>query len=287
LISKWNSNRPVKKDLGITFTALREEYLADWAKTHAADRVRRKEKELERIETVFAECFGGVPRVKAVTPEMALEWREYYQQDHYNDREPLANKSVTNTLETLSAVFNYGAKHKAKYTDGNPFKGLGLPTGVACEKSRIFEPVELQDYFDLLSDLHNPARPELTWVPLIMAYSGMRCNEVAQLFVDDVQTKDGIDFFRIRMNEERHQRIKTEESRRNVPIHAALKDLGLMQHVRQMQESGETQLFPSCIYRESCGLYYDANLSSLMNEPVNSIAVDKKLRLYLSLLFGI
>ncbi|MCM0082311.1 hypothetical protein L4X63_11995 [Geomonas sp. Red32] len=280
LLRRWRSNLPVRKDPGIPFSELRELYHAEWSKTHAPDRARRKAKELERIERVFAECFGEVPRVRAVTPEMALEWRDYYQHEFYNEREPLENKSVDNALETLSAVFNWGANHKVKYTEGNPFRGLGLPSGVACEKSRIFESRELQAYFDLLADLHNPQRPELTWIPLVIAYSGLRCNEVAQLFVDDVQEREGILFFRVTGNEERHQRTKTEESKRNVPVHRTLRDLGLVGYVRKMQDMGESQLFPNLKWRESCGLYYDANASSLMNSPVNLISNDSKLRLY-------
>jgi hypothetical protein len=53
-----------------------------------------------------------------------------------------------------------------------------------------------------------------------------------------------------------------------------------MRYADRMREEGHEQLFPNCKYKESVGLYYDANLSSLMNEPVNLISEDRKLRLY-------
>lgn len=280
LLGRWRANLPVVKDTGIPLAELFNLYWEDWSKKFPPARVARKKTELDRLEKVFTDCFCKVPRVKEVTPEMALEWREYYQHEYYNDREPLTNKAVDNALETLSAVFNWGAKHKSKFAEGNPFKGLGLPKGVESEKSRIFETAELQAYVDLLTDLHDPGRPEMTWIPLIMAFSGMRCNEVAQLYVDDLQNQDGVEYFRVTDNEARHQHVKTEESLRNVPIHSMLVELGFMRHMENMRESGNAQLWPNLKYRASSGGYYDANFSSRMNEPVNLVSEDRRLRLY-------
>ena len=280
LLGRWRANLPVIKDLGIPLSDFFDIYAEGWAKSHRPDRVGRKKAELKKLEGVFAECFGAVPKVKEVTAEMALEWREYYQHAYNDEREPLTNKTVDNATETMSAVYNEAIRNKGKFAETNPFRGLGLPKGVKSEKSRIFEPNELQGYVDLLTELHNSDRPELTWIPLVMAFSGMRCNEVAQLFVDDIMSKDGIDYFRVTDNKERNQRVKTEESKRNVPIHSTLVGFGLMRYAEKMRDAGHEQLFPNCKYRESVGLYYDANLSSLMNEPVNLISEDRKLRMY-------
>jgi integrase len=120
----------------------------------------------------------------------------------------------------------------------------------------------------------------MTWLPLIMMYSGMRCNEIAQLYVDDIQEKDGIQFFRITEDETRNQHVKTLASQREVPIHAILKDLGLFDHIARMKAAGQQQLFPNCTYRPGIGLYYDSSMSLQLNVPINLIDNDKKLRLY-------
>ena len=46
----------------------------------------------------------------------------------------------------------------------------------------------------MLADTYLPEFPENVWIPLIILYQGMRNNEIAQLFVDDIQEKDGIPF---------------------------------------------------------------------------------------------
>jgi len=280
LLGRWRANLPVRKDLGLPLEELFRLYGEDWAKRgYAPARLKRKAAELKYLERVFAECFGSVPKVKEVTPETALELREYLQHEFTDDME-LTNKTVNLRLEVISAVFNFGKGHKSKFVSENPFKGLNLPEGVKSDRSRIFEPSELQAYLVMLADLHNPDLPGMTWLPLIMMFSGMRCNEVAQLFVDDVQVKDGIDFFQITGNSERNQHVKSAESVRNVPIHAALIELGLKDYVSHMKGLGHTQLFPNFKYRPAYGLYYDNNLSTRFNEPVNLISDDPKLRLY-------
>jgi integrase len=211
--------------------------------------------------------------LKTKTYSIARTQYEFYDED-------LSNKTVNNYLETMSPIFNYGLKSKYKYTEGNPFKGIRLPEGVASERSRIFEHSELQEYVKMLVGLHNPKSPEMTWFPLIMMFSGMRCNEIAQLFIDDIQEKDGIYFFRITNNKERNQHVKSLTSERNVPIHSALMKLGLLEHVAKMQAAGHRQIFPNCTYRPGIGLYYDSNTSVQLNVPINLIDKGKKLRLY-------
>lgn len=278
LITKWEADLPVKKDTGIPLSELFAKYHDDWAREHPQARAKRKNTELKRLEKTFTECFAKVPGVKEFTEDMAKEWREYIQYEFYDIN--LTNKTVNNYLETMSAVFNYGSKAKDRYTDGNPFKGIRLPEGVASERSRIFGPNELQQYVILLADLHNPEYPEMTWLPLIMMFSGMRCNEIAQLYIDDLQEKEGIFLFRITENETRNQHVKTLTSKREVPIHNTLKELGLLEHVAKMKAAGHQQLFPNCIYRPGIGLHYDSNLSGQLNVPINLIDKDKKLRLY-------
>lgn len=277
-ITKWQADLPLKKDVGLPLSELFAKYHDDWSKDHPLARSNRKNTELKRLDRSFTECFAKVPGVKELTEEMAKEWREYIQHEFYDV--DLTNKTVNNYLETMSAVFNYGSKHKNKYTDGNPFKGIRLPEGVASERSRIFEHNELQEYVELLAGLHHHETPEMTWLPLIMMFSGMRCNEIAQLFVDDLQEKDGIYFFRITEDVARNQHVKSLTSKREVPIHNTLKELGLLDYVAKMKAEGHYQIFPNCQFRPGIGLYYDANMSFQLNIPINLIDKDKKLRLY-------
>lgn len=275
IISTWEKNRPVPKDKGIPLRELFDKYLENWSVTDVARRLRKKA-ELRRIERSYIECFGELCGAKEVTVDDAKELQRYIQYEFHSH--VMTNKTVNNYNETLSAVFNFGLKNK--FVDEQPFKGLILEVGKDSERSRIFKPSELQTYVNYLIDLYVPETPETTWLPLIMMYSGMRCNEIAQLYLDDIQVRDGINYFRLVENKARNQKIKTESSVRDVPIHKTLIDFGFLKYVEKMKKAGHAQLFPNCVYRENIGLYYDSALSILLNVPINLIDNDRKLRLY-------
>jgi integrase len=275
LLEKWNKNLPVKKDVGIPLPELFSIYVEQWKNDNPA-RIKRKIRELRYLEESFRECFSRVIAVKEIDEDKAEEWRNYIK-DEYE----LGNKTVNNYIKTMSAVFNLALERKRKLVDFNPFStGLILPLGKANEQSRCFSEVELQKYIEVLAEEYDSNKLELTWLPLIMMYSGMRPNEVAQLYLDDVQEIEGINFFRICKNAERKQRVKSN-SERDVPIHEQLKELGFMVYVEKMRDAGEKQLFPNCRYQSGIGYYYSNDMSCRLNATINlHIAEDKKLRLY-------
>jgi len=78
------------------------------------------------------------------------------------------------------------------------------------------------------------------WVPLIALHSGMRLGEILQLMKSDVKEENGIWYFDVNKGEGKS--LKTASSKRRVPIHRSLIDLGLVYHVKQGQQSG--RIFP-------------------------------------------
>ena len=288
LFEKWHKDKIVKKDVGIPLSALFKEYGKQYTVPNPF-RIKRKIKELERLEESFRECFNKVIGVKEIDEDKALEWRNSLQFNYHSDRGlVMSNKTVNNYRKTVSAVFNWAmgkrtdecsAKPLKKYVTTNPFsKGLVLPNGIASEHSRIFDDKELQKYIDVLTENYNPDELEMTWLPLIMMFSGMRPNEVAQLYFDDVQDKC---FFRITVNKARNQRVKCKSSAREVPIHEKLIELGFLKYVARICDAGEEQLFPNCKYQKGTGYYYSDAMSSRLNAAINlNISEDKKLRLY-------
>lgn len=82
------------------------------------------------------------------------------------------------------------------------------------------------------------------WIILIGRYSGMRQNEICQLYHNDVMKVDGVWCFCVdKLNP--NQTIKTDSSRRFVPIHSQLLTLGLLDFFKERKE----HLFPelTCI----------------------------------------
>jgi integrase len=85
------------------------------------------------------------------------------------------------------------------------------------------------------------------WIPLCALYSGARAAEIAQLLPSDVRQEDGVWIFDFIDTDEEAvdpKSIKNESSRRVVPVHPVLVELGLLDLVSRAQAKGQSRLFP-------------------------------------------
>lgn len=82
------------------------------------------------------------------------------------------------------------------------------------------------------------------WLPLLALYTGARLEELGQLQVADVRESSGIHFLHI-SDESDGQTVKTESSRRRVPLHPKLLDAGFLRYVDRIRQAGHVQLFPA------------------------------------------
>ena len=93
------------------------------------------------------------------------------------------------------------------------------------------------------------------WVPLIALFSGMRLGEIIQMQVSDVRCLDGIGYFDVTPaaidpsddeadDADEGKSLKTASSRRGIPIHRTLLELGFGDFLEFRRASGERRLFP-------------------------------------------
>jgi integrase len=86
------------------------------------------------------------------------------------------------------------------------------------------------------------------WLPLLALFTGARLEELAQLRVVDVQRLEGIDVLDLMTIDDdpnASTKRKTKSSRRLVPIHQQLIELGFLKFSAAMRQAGETRLFPA------------------------------------------
>lgn len=91
------------------------------------------------------------------------------------------------------------------------------------------------------SDRHI-VRDAIYWVPLIMLTMGVRPEEILQAAVRDVIRRDGV--LCIFVGEEEDISLKTEQSRRILPVPKILLKLGFREWVVAKLKAGDTWLFP-------------------------------------------
>ena len=78
--------------------------------------------------------------------------------------------------------------------------------------------------------------------PLIGLYSGMRLEEICQLYCEDIVEKNSIWCFDINQNPSKDgtvdKQLKNLNAVRLVPIHDRLRELGFLEHVQKMKKFG-------------------------------------------------
>lgn len=80
------------------------------------------------------------------------------------------------------------------------------------------------------------------WVPLVAMYTGARREEICGLFLSEVEVFEGSPCLRFEDNAIRN--LKTEESKRRVPLHPELIRLGFLDYVEALRKAGHVLLFP-------------------------------------------
>ncbi|OPK09973.1 site-specific integrase [Pseudomonas sp. VI4.1] len=150
--------------------------------------------------------------------------------------------TVNNRLRKLSAFLNWCKANG--YIADNPLVGMKVMTGSAKEARLSFDRHDLTTLLDLAA-LKAEARkhPWRYWLPLLGRATGARLEELCQLRVDDFIEQQGIPCIRIDDSRE-GQNLKNSSSRRMLPLHPALIDLGLLQHVESVRSTGTNRLFP-------------------------------------------
>jgi len=150
--------------------------------------------------------------------------------------------TVNNRLRKLSAFLNWCKSNG--YVADNPLMGLKVMTGSAKEARLSFDRHDLTTLLDL-NALKGEARkhPWRYWLPLLGRTTGARLEELCQLRVDDFIEQQGIQCIRIDDSRE-GQNLKNSSSRRMLPLHPALIELGLLKHVESVRNTGADRLFP-------------------------------------------
>lgn len=104
------------------------------------------------------------------------------------------------------------------------------------------------------------------WAPLIAAYTGARRAEIAGLTPADIVEIDGVPSLSIDNNALR--RIKNLASKRVLPIHSHLIELGLLDHVAAMRAKGSAALFPE--QGEAASPIWGRKLGRAMREIIDA-----------------
>jgi integrase len=172
---------------------------------------------------------------------------------------PLSTTTVNKYLVFAGALFRWAVANG--HTETSYADGLSIPKRAV----KGSEEKEAYDTEDLLRLVRSPllqfrkTRPERFFIPWIGAYSGMRLAEISQIHLSDIKKIDssegsaGIPCFDV--NDTGDKALKNVSSRRIVPIHPLLIELGLMEYVEELRAKGGPRLSASARLAASARLW--------------------------------
>lgn len=164
----------------------------------------------------------------------------------------MSKKTVVGYISPIREFMNYAYEHDViKENFSSIFKS---PRITKKEKEGKRDEFSIVDLKIILSNLPNAnLDTELFFIPLISLFSGARLGEICQLTVNDICKNKDVYYMDINENDVKKS-IKNEQSKRKVPIHQTLINLGFLDYVNYRKKDLKTsRVFPKLTYTEHSG----------------------------------
>ncbi|UPF04914.1 site-specific integrase [Pseudomonas mosselii] len=168
---------------------------------------------------------------------------------------PLATSSTRLLLARLSSVMAFtvdsglleanpvtASRIHKRLGSGKPKRRLDDNRGYSwSELVNLFSYAEFQQ----LRDAEGRPGNAVFWIPLLAAYTGARREELAQLYIEDIHQHEGGSWFIRIIDDHPDKSVKTDSSRREIPVHPDLIALGLLTLVQGRLP--RTRVFPQLV----------------------------------------
>ena len=288
----------------ITISQAMERYFED----KSDDQIRTKsEREIKQSLNLLIEDFGDIP-IASINIEKGVQFKSHLKNlpKNRNKLPKFRDKAFHEIVEmkimeserisivTLNKHIGYVSSfmnwcNTYGYADVNPFKGMKKRIKLRpCEQRNRFSECELKQIFNKENYIHftniHKGRYELFWVPLISVFSGMRMGEITPLYLDNIRSTQGNHrstrwcFDIVEELDRSDKKLKTLSSRRIVPIHDTLLEIGLIEFIELLKKRDpkRKRVFEELPYGENG---YNRNVTRFFNTrylPKLGLKTDKK-----------
>lgn len=206
--------------------------------TVTSDTIRARERALELYEEAT-----GNPPLQDITRAMGHEFSRWLTNLKG------ARKTASDRLKYVSSLLKFACR-ELEWTERHPWEGIDIEYTTETER-KPWAPEHIQGFFalPLFTSYALPQRAARAgadaayWVPLLGLFTGARVGELVQLKVADIVQAEAV--WCIDINEEEGKRLKTENSKRQVPIHSELIRLGFLDYIRDITRAGHAGLWPA------------------------------------------
>ena len=121
------------------------------------------------------------------------------------------------------------------------------------------------------------------WIPLLALFHPVRLNEVCQLYIEDVRLDKGVWYLNL-TDERKDQHLKNPQSRRRIPIHPQILDLGFLEYINSIREaSNKTEEYPGRVFYQlhySPKNHYIQAISQWFGRYLKSVGIDSRSKVF-------
>ena len=160
-----------------------------------------------------------------------------------NPKLSISKRTVRAHLVTFKEYMRYAVKEEIIPNSLSDYVDMPLKFD---NNNRIpFSSADLKKIFDPLNypDPHLRSNQAKFWIPIVALYHGCRQNEICQLDVNDIVIEKDIPC--ISINDDGDDKsVKNSSSRRIIPIHPKLVDMGFLSYVDYQRKNKHKKLFP-------------------------------------------
>ncbi|OOG60061.1 hypothetical protein B0E48_04680 [Rhodanobacter sp. C03] len=179
------------------------------------------------VDQIIKSVPAGAPRLKPKTINARLSQLAVFGKWLEDTRDDVV--AINFTTAALPVA---GTSDKMKeFTDEEVSKIFLHPTFIGCAGER--NQSEPGDY---------RVRDFRFWLPLTAAYSGCRLNELTQLQISDIFERDGVLTLNVTDSGD-GQSLKNQQSKRLVPVHSVLLELGFKERLDAVKAAGKEHFF--------------------------------------------
>ncbi len=200
----------------------------------------------------------------------------------------IGESTLANKVININSFLNYAVENEL--LDRNRLKSKSnLSASSDDDKRKEYYSSQLNDLFasavytsKLQESLEE--RPSDVWMPLVLLYSGCRSNEIAQIYLEQITEEDGIHFFRIE-DKFSDQQLKNAQSKRTIPIHPILIELGILKFIESQRKKGYERLFQELYhtakkgYGQAYGKRYNDDKKTWLDEETLTKLKNKEILL--------
>ena len=255
-----------KRPPAVTFGELADMYVAEKVAEYEASGVAQKRVDkVKAAVATFRQIIGEATAVNTIDDDMVQAARaavaklpvnrvlkypkltvaQAIEQGAKDKRATLSPISQSVMLDTLRDVLKLATRKK--YVPSNPAEGLKplAKDKVALgDKRKPFTEAQIAQFFAspfykavAAGTYKKPDAAWRKWLPLLMAFTGARPNELCQLHLDDLKrTEKGTLYLDI-SDEGEGKKVKTKSSRRRVPLHKELIALDFVDFVEERRKA--------------------------------------------------